>query len=281
MRIVQITDTHIMKEGELLYGTTDTAKHLRAVIAEVNSADPKIDCVLITGDLVEQPNEEAFHHFKKIISGIKPTSFLLPGNHDNPEMMAKVFEGGQEFPPLEEPFQYTLEDFEVRILMLNSHQAGSDLPAFGKDRLAWLEQTLATSKKPVLIAIHHPPMETGMSMVDMVGPEWYQGLDHLIAKSPEVKLVICGHAHSTLTGTLGGVPVYMASSSAYQLAVPRGLDRAPFFISMPASAVLHEWNGDHFRSGPQAWPAGSDEKRIDALSGMDWDSLKKSMRGEK
>lgn len=281
MRIVQITDTHFMKEGELLYGTTNTRKQLEAVIAEINSAEPKIDCVLITGDLVETSDKESYQALATLISKLTFPVFLLPGNHDDPKVMAEVFSGDKVFPPKEAPYQYALENFEVRILMLNSHQDGTEIPLFDDKRLDWLEEELGNSDQPTLLAIHHPPMATGISFVDMAGSDWFKGLGEIISKSPQVKLVICGHAHSTLTGSLGGVPVYMASSSAYQLASPRGLDIAPVFISKPSSAVLHEWDGKNFRSGPQAWPVGSEDKRIDTLAGMDWQALKKSMRGEK
>jgi hypothetical protein len=65
------------------------------------------------------------------------------------------------------------------------------------------------------------------------------------------------------------------------LASPRGRDIAPVFISKPTSAVLHEWDGKSFRSGPQAWPVGHENERIDALAGMNWEALKKSMSGGK
>ena len=55
-----------------------------------------------------------------------------------------------------------IDDHDFRILALNSHLDDSELPEFGKQRLRWLEEALAKSGEPTLIAIHHPPMKTGV-----------------------------------------------------------------------------------------------------------------------
>ena len=53
--LVQISDTHIVERGTLLYGMADTARHLGDTVAEINAMRPRPDAVLITGDLVEHP----------------------------------------------------------------------------------------------------------------------------------------------------------------------------------------------------------------------------------
>ena len=52
--------------------------------------------------------------------------------------------------------------------MLNSHFDNSELPYFGLRRLDWLADQLRASDKPTMIAIHHPPMKTGIGFIDMV-----------------------------------------------------------------------------------------------------------------
>jgi Icc protein len=50
--LVQITDTHILPRGDILYGKVDTAAHLRESVTEINAMSPQPDLVMITGDLV-------------------------------------------------------------------------------------------------------------------------------------------------------------------------------------------------------------------------------------
>ena len=277
--LVQLTDTHIEVPGQLLYGKVDTAQHLRESVREINAMKPQPDLVMVTGDLVENPNESSYEHFEQLIAPLKAPTYLMPGNHDDPQLMLEMFGETQRFPAVHATIQYAIEDFGVRILALNSHYQGSELPDFGSHRLLWLQQALEESDRPTLIAIHHPPMRTGISFIDMVGEGWFAGIRDLLELHPQVKLVICGHGHTDLAGRIGSVPVYMAGSTAHGLIAARGQDQAPAFDDRRAAPVLHQWMGEGFVSGTTPWPAWVGEKRIDRESGLNWDDLKDRMRG--
>lgn len=277
--LVQLTDTHIEAPGALLYGMLDTARHLRESVEEINSMQPQPDLVMVTGDLVETPSEASYGHFAELIKPLRPPVYLLPGNHDDPQVMLEMFGDTRMFPAVHATLQYTIEDFPVRILALNSHFQGSELPDFGAHRLQWLRQTLLESSRPTLIAIHHPPMKTGIGFIDMVGAQWFAGIRDVIGQHPEVALIICGHGHTDLVGRIGRVPIYMAGSTAHQLIAARVQDQAPAFDARRAPPVLHQWLGDSFVSGSDSWPDWVSEKRIDMESGLEWDVLKDRMRG--
>ena len=278
-QIVQITDTHIDGPDKLLYGKVDTAQHLAQSVQEINAMQPQPDVVLITGDLVEIPSEASYEHFASLIAPLRAPAYLLPGNHDDPQFMLEMFGDTGQFPAVHPTLQYAIEEFPVRILALNSHFQGSELPDFSTHRLQWLEETLEESERPTLIAIHHPPMKTGIGFIDMVGAQWYAGIRDVISKHPQVQLVICGHGHTDLIGRIGTAPVYMAGSTAHQLIAARVQDQAPAFDCRRAAPVLHHWHGEGFVSGTDAWPDWVGEKRIDQESGLAWDVLKDRMRG--
>jgi 3',5'-cyclic AMP phosphodiesterase CpdA len=191
--------------------------------------------------------------------------FLMPGNHDSPEIMQYYFRDTPMFPAEPPHFQYVIEDFPFRVLMLNSHFDNSELPHFGPRRLQWLEAVLAESDRPALVAIHHPPMKTGIGFIDMVGPDWYRGLGEVLAQHPQVFKIICGHGHLDLQGRLGIVPVQMVGSIAHQLIACRGEDIAPSFDNVRVPPMLHQWLDG--------------AERIDKSSNMAWDELKNRMRG--
>lgn len=279
MLLVQLTDTHIEAPGKLLYGKVDTARHLQESVQEINAMQPQPDLVMVTGDLVEIPSEASYDQFAGLLEPLQAPVYLLPGNHDDPQVMLEMFGDTPMFPAVHATIQYAIDEFPVRILALNSHFQGSELPDFGAHRLHWLQQTLAESDQPTLLAIHHPPMRTGIGFIDMVGAGWYVGIRSLVQQHPQVQLVICGHGHSDLFGRIGTVPVYMAGSTAHQLIAARVQDQAPAFDDRRAPPVLHHWLGDGFVSGSDPWPAWVAEKRIDQESGKPWDVLKKRMRG--
>ena len=279
--LIQITDTHILPPGEVLYGSTDTALHLKQTVQEINRMRPVPDAVLITGDLADKGDMAGYEHFIALIEPLKMPVYVIPGNHDEPQVMRKTFATSPYFPASDETYQYAIEDLPFRILALNSHCDGTELPDFGPRRLNWLEHQLSLSDKPVLVALHHPPMTTGIELIDMGGSDWFQGLKSVLNSFKQVKLVICGHCHTDLCGRIGQVPVYMAPATAHQLVASRGLFIAPSTIIQPAAATLHHFIDGDFLSGSNPWPVNVDDKRIDKESGISWENLKKSMRGSR
>jgi 3',5'-cyclic AMP phosphodiesterase CpdA len=277
--LVQITDTHVVERGTLLYGKADTALHLAETVAEINAMRPQPDAVLVTGDLVERPGPVTYSHFRDLIEPLRAPVFLMPGNHDSPEIMCDFFCESGMFPASPPHYQYAIDDFPLRILMLNSHLDDSELPCYGPRRLAWLEEQLSASDKPTLIAIHHPPMRTGIEFIDMVGEQWYRDLSSVIVRHQHVLKIICGHGHVDLQGMLDGIPVQMVGSIAHQLIAGRVDDIAPSFENARVPPVLHHFIGGQIVSGYYPWPADADAERIDKSSNMPWDELKEHMRG--
>ena len=277
--LVQITDTHVVERGTLLYGMADTARHLAETVSEINAMEPQPDLVLITGDLVEHPGPTTYSHFRDLIAPLRAPVYLMPGNHDCPEIMARFFADTPWFPAQPPHYQYVIEHNPFRILMLNSHYDNSELPYFGPRRLQWLDQALSESDQPTLIAIHHPPIKTGVGFIDMVGSEWYEGIAKVLERHPHVLKIICGHGHLDLVGRLGSVPVQMSGAIAHQLIACRGADIAPSFDNVRVPPMLHSWLDGDLVSGYYPWPDGVDAERIDKSSNMDWEDLKNRMRG--
>ena len=277
--LIQVTDTHIVPPGEVLYGTIDSALHLKQTVQKINLMRPLPDAVLFSGDLVETGDRVSYAHFIELITPLTMPVWVIPGNHDEPDMMLEVFSGTGYFPATEPTFQYAIEDLPFRILALNSRASGTELPAFDEPRLTWLEDQLEHSNKPVLIAIHHPPMTTGIELIDMGGSDWFQGIKTVLAKHEQVGLLICGHCNTDLCGRIGRVPVYMAPANSHQLVATRGVDEAPATINRAGVPTLHQFIDGNFLSGSNPWPENVDDLRIDKESGQSWESLKQSMMG--
>jgi len=277
--LVQITDTHIVERGTLLYGQADTARHLGETVSEINAMRPQPDAVLITGDLVEHPGPATYSHFRDLIEPLQMPTYLMPGNHDDPDIMWGYFRDSLMFPAKPPHYQYVIDDFPFRILMLNSHYDNSELPFFGARRQRWLDEQLSSSDKPTLIAIHHPPFRTGIGFIDMVGQDWYWEMGEIVARHPQVLKIICGHGHIDLLGRLGSVPVQMVGSIAHQLIADRVVDVAPAFDNVRVPPMLHHWLDGDIVSGYYPWPDGVDAERIDKSANMPWDELKDRMRG--
>lgn len=279
--LIQITDTHIPPPGEVLYGRIDSANHLRETVEKINRMRPLPDAVLVTGDLVEKGDRVSYQHFIKLIEPLKMPAWVIPGNHDNPQIMHEAFSDTNCFPGVYPTYQYTIEDLPFRILALNSHSDGTEMPEFNQQKLSWLKDQLCHSEKPVLIAIHHPPMTTGIELLDMGGSEWFQGIKSILTEHRQVRLVICGHCHTDLSGRIGQVPVYMAPANSHQLIATRGLKVAPSTLNQAAMPTLHHFIDGDFLSGSNPWPENVEEQRIDRKTGLSWEEMKKVMMGNR
>jgi 3',5'-cyclic AMP phosphodiesterase CpdA len=268
-----------VERGRLLYGQADTARHLAETVSEINAMRPTPDAVLITGDLVEHPGPVTYSHFRELIEPLGMPVYLMPGNHDDPEIMWGYFRDTPMFPGKAPHFQYAIDDFPFRILMLNSHYDDSELPFFGPRRLQWLDEELTKSDRPTLIAIHHPPMKTGIGFIDMIGEQWYRDLGEVLERHSHVMKIICGHGHIDLIGRLGKVPVQMVGAIAHQLIAGRVHDIAPAFENSRVPPMLHHWLDGDIVSGYYPWPDGVNAERIDKSANMEWEDLKDHMRG--
>lgn len=279
--LIQLTDTHILAPGKLLYGEVDTARHLRETVAKITRMRPEPDTVMITGDLVDQGDLPGYQHFIELIKPLKMPVFVIPGNHDEPQVMREVFAETPYFPGDDETFQFAVDDLPFRILALNSKADGTELPEYDEKRLSWLKTQLEASDRPTVIALHHPPMKTGIELIDMGGSEWYQGIKSLLGEHDQAKLVICGHCHTDLCGRIGNTPVYMAPATSHQLIGSRGIKLAPSTIIRSGTPTLHHFIDGQFMSGSNAWPGNVDEHRIDIKSGLSWEALKQNMMGNR
>ena len=81
LRVAQLCDPQLGFEIDKLDG--DIVR-LEKAVQKINELVP--DMVVITGDLVNDPNDdEVVATFQKIIAQIKPSVLLTPGNHDLPD----------------------------------------------------------------------------------------------------------------------------------------------------------------------------------------------------
>ena len=178
MRIAQLTDPHIVGHGDLLHGNIDSGKRLSDAISVVNNMEPAVDVILLTGDLVEKPDDAAYMALQEILKECQSPVFLIPGNHDSRASMHAKFGDTHMYPCSKDCAQYDLNDHAVRLIALDSVWEGNELPEFGEDRADWLTNALNQEpNKPTLLFIHHPPFHTGIAFVDLAPSDWFGHLD--------------------------------------------------------------------------------------------------------
>jgi 3',5'-cyclic AMP phosphodiesterase CpdA len=153
LTIAHCSDPHIAKDkGEY-------QRNFSAVIDYINKS--KIDVVVITGDLVENPRKESFLLFKEYIKKLKPPVLYLPGNHDignKPSLEGRVTRESLSFYKKimgDDHWHYIKNG--VHLIGINSEILNSGFPEEEEQRV-WLEKTLKgiPSGEKVILFAHYP-----------------------------------------------------------------------------------------------------------------------------
>jgi 3',5'-cyclic AMP phosphodiesterase CpdA len=248
MLIAQITDIHLGFEP----GNPDETnrRRLDETLRTLVAMTPPPDLLLMTGDLVEHGHdEEAYARLREATAPLPFPAFPLLGNHDGRAAFRRTF---SDAPEADGYLQYALEAGPVRILALDTLDESIHGGAFCETRARWLGERLAEQPdRPTLIALHHPPIETGLSwMTENPDAAWIRRLEAIVAASPNVVALIAGHLHRPLVTRFAGTLLAVCPATAPQLALDLGTidpevpDGRPMVVADPPAFALHFWTGD-------------------------------------
>ena len=82
MKLVQISDIHLVPHGALLFGE-DPAARLRACVDDNNRHHADAQLCVITGDLTHDGDPAAYRVLADCVDKLVPPVRLLMGNHDD------------------------------------------------------------------------------------------------------------------------------------------------------------------------------------------------------
>lgn len=243
MLLCQISDPHVVAAGQLAYGRVDTARMLERCVAKVRALSTRPDAVVMTGDLTDHGRADEYELLAEILAPLSMPVYLLCGNHDQREALQSAFpqygclrgEGGF--------VQYTVEDFPVRLVVLDTTVPGEEGGRLCAQRLQWLDRTLAASRRPTIVAQHHPPFATGIAAMDGMSLADPQDEEAIIARHPQVERVICGHIHRAVQARFGGTIASICPSTCQQLVLDLAPDAGLGLTYEPAGFQLHLWKG--------------------------------------
>ena len=185
MLIAQITDTHVKAAGRLAYRRVDSAQKLRNCVAHLNALDPRPDIVLLTGDLVDLGRPEEYELLREILAPLAMPLYAIPGNHDERGALRRAFADQKYLPQDGEFLHYTLDDYPLRLIGLDTVVPGEQRGELCARRLAWLDAELARAPdRPTVLFMHHPPFLTGLANMDWQNCHNGDALGALLQRSP-------------------------------------------------------------------------------------------------
>lgn len=255
MLVAQITDTHILAAGKLYHSPRrtfpadaepgwsfiDTAACLSRAITELNALKPRPDVVVITGDLTDHGGAEEYANLRSILAAAEMPVFVIPGNHDSREALRAAFaEDG--YLSMGGFLNYTVEDFALRIIALDTNVPGHHHGELCAERLEWLDRTLAAKpRQPTLLAMHHPPFPTGIEHMDVHALRDPAAFADVVRRHPQVERILCGHLHRTIDHRFAGTIAGTCPSTAHQLVLDITPGAPAEFAFEPPGYQLHSW----------------------------------------
>jgi 3',5'-cyclic-AMP phosphodiesterase len=242
MLIAQISDFHIKARGQIAYRVVDTASCLSAAVTAIAALDPQPDIVVATGDLTDFGRADEYALVRELLAPLEQPVYLIPGNHDERDAMRRAF-AGDGYLPASGFLHYTIEDYPIRLVALDTVIPGEAGGRLCDERLGWLERTLAAaSERPTLIIMHHPPFATGIAHMDRIGLAGAAELASILTRHPQVERVLCGHLHRSIQARIGARAIAStAPSTAHQVALDLRPDGPSRFMMEPPGYQLHLW----------------------------------------
>jgi 3',5'-cyclic-AMP phosphodiesterase len=244
MLLCQISDPHIAAAGALAYGKVDTGAMLARCVHRILTLPRRPDAVVVTGDLTYSASAAEYATLATLLAPLPMPVYLALGNHDDRHVFHAAFPHYRALTAgMGEFVQYVVDDFPVRLIVLDTVTPGAPGGTLCDERLRWLDRTLAASGRPTIVAQHHPPFVTGITAMDAMTLAAPEREAAVIARHPHVERVICGHYHRTIHARFGGTMASVCPSTAHQLVLQLVPGAELRFSLEPSAFLLHFWNG--------------------------------------
>lgn len=187
-RCYQITDCHLVAEADGYYQGIQPFRHLQRLLASL-----KPHPLILTGDLTQDHSEASYQLLADLLHDWPAPVFYVPGNHDDPALMAKVFHADARHAG---PFNNAKEIWCAGWqLLLLSTKGETPAGSFSQDRLAELSSRLqAQPKRATWLFCHHHPKPIGSS-IDEHGLIDAADFCRLLDNTPKVRGLAHGHCH--------------------------------------------------------------------------------------
>jgi 3',5'-cyclic-AMP phosphodiesterase len=221
VRILHLSDCHVPREE----GANGLGLDARAILAGLLRDCDRVDgfdLVVVSGDISDDASPEGYAGALELIGGFArsrgiPQAYCT-GNHDRREPFAKVLasghfdQAGQPAGALaggpDGPRAAVSEVAGYRIITLDSLVPGETPGFVSPDQLTWLRDLLSEpAPAGSVVILHHPPVAPDREPQRSFGLRNAADLAAVLAGS-DVRVVLCGHFHSQLSGRLGEVPVW-------------------------------------------------------------------------
>ncbi|NTE65092.1 phosphodiesterase [Agrobacterium tumefaciens] len=215
MKIVQLTDPHLVPKGEQLKGIDPEAR-LRACLSDIAKYHSDAVALVVSGDIADLADRPSYELFRDVISGFAlPRLHMTVGNHDRRSTFGEVFPKHLAA----DGYAHSRFDLDDHIgLLLDTWTSGTHAGALDGTRLDWLRSQLADGDRPILMFMHHAPVRVGLKRLDHIALQHEDELWEAIAPfKSRIRHMFFGHMHRNVAGSWRGIPFTVAAGLTHQV----------------------------------------------------------------
>ncbi|WP_332765287.1 3',5'-cyclic-AMP phosphodiesterase [Pseudomonas koreensis] len=246
--LVQLSDSHLFAEADGALLGMKTRESLQKVIDLVLEQQPQIDLLLATGDISQDGTLESYQAFRQMSAQIDAPARWIPGNHDEPMIMAEAAVQSTLLEPV-------VDIGNWRVTLLDSAVPGS-VPGFLQDdQLQLLARSLSEApERHHLVCFHHHPVSIGCAWMEPIGLRNPEAFFDVLDRFPQVRAVLWGHVHQEIDRERNGVRLMASPSTCIQFE-PGSVD-----FKVGEQAPGYRWL--------RLWPDGRLETGVERVSGF-------------
>ena len=269
VKLIQLSDLHLVPPGKLTSKVLDTNSILEETINEILRKKDyfgKIEGLVVTGDVSDDGSIESYLSAHEKLIKLNVPFLVIPGNHDLRNPMREVFNEHVEFSTHSSQFDWVFKYEETVIVGLDSLVEGENFGFLEKTSLEFLSNQLSIHNgSDIVLLIHHPPIKTGIYFMDKIGLTNSSDLAECLKVTNHPVRILCGHVHGVYHGLLGIHPVVSAPSvcSAFEFNrkkfAPVGFNRGPTGYAYLETSSNGFWTAipSSYGNGPLNFSDGS------------------------
>ncbi len=202
---LHISDTHVGETEEFLYHGVNTFARTKKLIERIDTLQFRPDFILHTGDIVDNPSHKSFQLAKEAFQKLRIPIYYVNGNHDDAFCINEYLKMGPkvDLDLSKDKLFYKFETNENLFIALDARGPDEIDPEglIPEEHLQIVENEITTSKFPVSIFVHFPPINIDTQWMDkkMLIQNGKKLHEILIKNKSKVRGVFFGHVHNNIT----------------------------------------------------------------------------------
>lgn len=261
MRIAHISDFHLPnKPGQSVNDALPDANLVEAV-ATLKKQTPKPELIVLGGDLLDDGQKGKYETIADLFKDFQVPVQTVLGNHDDLKNLKKssLVEKGRNYPGYG-----SFDHGKVHLILLRTAGTGKSYGHLDEEQLLWLSEDLSENRaKPVLIFMHHHPIDSDIPWLDNMKLQNADAFWEIVPPySNNVLGVFFAHLHIQISTAIRGVLVASPPAVCFQFSGNSDADKAEISGEQPGFNLidlkdLHQLQIRTVRFSPPSGTVGS------------------------